>query len=149
MVRTLSKWAGLAGLRFGYGIMNPEIAKCLMAIRPPYNPAISSVIALRESLKDMAYLKKNIDTIVTERERLFDIFDALDYLHPHPSRANFLYCSLNRGNAEKVTRELEKSGILIRHYNTPHLKNGFRITIGKPAQNDRLISALTEIGNTL
>ena len=149
VVRTLSKWAGLAGFRFGYGIMNPEIAECLMKIKPPYSPTIPSVIALRESLKDMAYLKSNIDTIINERERLFKDFKALDFLQPYPSRANFIYCSLNKGNAETITLELAKTGLLIRHYDTPLLKNGFRITIGKPAQNDRLISALTEIGKTL
>lgn len=149
VVRTLSKWAGLAGFRFGYGIMNPEIAECIMNIRPPYLPAVPSVIALRESLKDMGYLRKNIDTIINERKRLFKAFKILDYLSPHPSSANFIYCSVVKGSAKTIADELAKVGLLIRHYDTPLLKNGLRITIGKPEENTRLISVLGEIGKSL
>ena len=56
VLRTFSKWAGLAGLRVGYGIFPPRIADYLMAIKIPYNVNVAAMIAVRESFKDLDYL---------------------------------------------------------------------------------------------
>ena len=50
VLRTFSKWAGLAGLRLGYGIMSPEVAERMLVIKPPYNISIAAEIALYATL---------------------------------------------------------------------------------------------------
>jgi histidinol-phosphate aminotransferase len=56
VLRTFSKWAGLAGLRIGYGIFTPKIAEILLKIKPPYNINMAALVAAGESLKDKDYL---------------------------------------------------------------------------------------------
>ena len=70
ILRTLSKWAGLAGMRLGYGIMAPVVAERLMTIKPPYNLTVASEVALLASLADRDALLANVATLVQERDRM-------------------------------------------------------------------------------
>jgi len=74
ILRTFSKWAGLAGLRVGYGLFPRAVAERLDAIKDPYCVNAAAVMAARESLKDVDYLMGNVKLIVSERERLFQAF---------------------------------------------------------------------------
>ena len=142
VLRTFSKWAGLAGLRIGYGIFSPILVRHLMAIKPPYNINIAAQTAALASLADTKYLHDTVQRIVGERERLFDKLAALSSLRPLPSRANFILCYCLRGNARHLQRALRRQGIYIRHFDTPLLHNAVRISVGKPEHTDRVISAL-------
>jgi histidinol-phosphate aminotransferase len=53
VLRTFSKWAGLAGLRIGYGIFPAKIADILLKIKPPYNVSMAAAVAARESIKEI------------------------------------------------------------------------------------------------
>ena len=92
VLRTFSKWAGLAGLRVGYGIFPPKIAEYLLTIKLPYNVNMAALVAVQESLKDIDYLMGNVKAIITERDRLFGELKKLKFLEPFPSRANFIFC---------------------------------------------------------
>lgn len=146
VLRTFSKWAGLAGFRVGYGILPLKIADYLRRIKLPYNVNAAAVIAVRESLKDIDYLRKNIKAIIRERERLQGELDKLGWLKPFPSKANFIFCHVLNGKASKIQKELEKRGILIRYFDLPLLQNSLRISVGKPEHTDALIKALKEVG---
>jgi histidinol-phosphate aminotransferase len=146
VLRTFSKWAGLAGLRVGYGIFPVAIASILMKIKPPYSVNLAASVAVRESLKDKDYLLGTVAKMKEERGRLFKLIKEVDYLKPIPSQANFILCEVLRGKALDIQNDLEKCGILVRYYNTPLLKNYIRISVGKPQQTDRIIKALKEIG---
>jgi histidinol-phosphate aminotransferase len=146
VLRTFSKWAGLAGLRVGYGIFPAVIACTLMKIKPPYSVNLAASVAVRESLKDRKYLLGTVAKMKEERSRLFEMLKGVGYLNPIPSQANFVLCEVLRGKALDIQNNLEKQGILVRYYNTPLLKNYIRISVGKPQQTDRIIKALKEIG---
>ncbi len=146
VLRTFSKWAGLAGLRVGYGIFPPEIASYLLRIKPPYNVNVSALVAVQESLKDVDYLMKQVKAIVAERERLFTELKKLKFLKPFPSQANFILCLVLKGRASGIQQKLQKKGILIRYFDKPMLKNYIRISVGKPEHTDAVIKALQEIG---
>jgi histidinol-phosphate aminotransferase len=146
VTRTFSKWAGLAGLRIGYGMFPEKIAGYLMNIKEPYCVNAAAQVAVRESLADREYLMGLVRAIVKERERLFGKLEALGWLKPYPSKANFILCAVLKGNARQVQQELEKRGILIRHFDTPRLKDSLRISVGKPEDTDAIIRALEEIG---
>jgi histidinol-phosphate aminotransferase len=149
VLRTFSKWAGLAGLRIGYGIFPTAIADILMKIKPPYNINMAALVAARESLKDYKYLLGTVQKMKEERARLMEKLRQIDYLRPIPSQANFILCEVVRGNARTIQDELEKRGILVRYYNTALLRNYIRISVGKPEQTDKIIEALQQLGEKI
>ena len=146
VLRTFSKWAGLAGLRVGYGIFPPKIADYLLAMQIPYNVNVAAAVAVRESLKDIAYLMDRVKAIVAERERLFGELQKLKWLKPFPSQANFIFCSVLKGEASEVQQKLRGKGILVRYFDQPLSRNSIRISVGKPEHTDALIKALRELG---
>lgn len=145
VLRTFSKWAGLAGLRVGYGIFPSHLAPYLMKIKQPYNVNTAAQLAALESLKDLAYLRNIIDAIIHERERLFYKLDRISWLKTYPSQANFILCSVVNGKAKAIHEELKRRGIFVRYFDTPELKDCLRISVGKPEHTDALIAALREI----
>ena len=146
VVRTFSKWAGLAGVRIGYAIVSPEVCAYLNQIKQPYNISVFAQIAALESLRDRDYLMRNVQALVKERARLFDFLQGLDFLSPIPSEGNYILCNVTRGNGEHVFNLLKQRNIFVRYYDRPNLKNCFRISVGKPEETDRLVDALAEIG---
>jgi len=146
VVRTFSKWAGLAGLRVGYGIFTPEIVSYLLKIKLPYNVSMAALVAVKESLNDLDYLMSNIKAILVERERLFGELKKVKFLKPFPSQANFILCSVLNGKASELYQRLRRKGILVRYFDKPLLRDYIRISVGKPEHTDALIKVLQEIG---
>ena len=149
VLRTFSKWAGLAGLRVGYGIFPPKIADYLLKIKIPYNVNVAALVAVQESLKDIDYLMDKVKAIVAERDRLFDELKKLKWLKPFPSQANFILCSVLNGKASELWQKLQDKGILVRYFDKPLLKDYIRISVGKPEHTDALIKTLQEIGGQI
>ena len=145
VLRTFSKWAGLAGLRIGYGFFPVEIAGYLMKIKQPYNANAAAQAAVLASLADVEYLRANVTKIVMERERLFGKLKELDWLRPYPSNGNFILCSLLKGEAKETWRQLQKRGISVRYFDTSRLKDCLRISVGRPEDTDALVKALKEV----
>lgn len=146
IVRTFSKWAGLAGLRIGYVIAAPWLANALHKLRAPYNVNAAGIVAALESLNDADYLMANVRAAVAERERMRAELARLGWLDPLPSATNFLLVHVKDGEPQQIKQSLAARGILIRAYKSPPLKDYIRITIGKPEQNDALLDALREMG---
>jgi histidinol-phosphate aminotransferase len=145
VLRTFSKWAGLAGLRIGYGFFPIEIADYLMKIKQPYNANAAAQAAVLASLADIDYLRANVTKLVRERERLFGKLKELDWLKPYPSQGNFTLCSLPEGKAKEIWQQLRKKGIFVRYFDTPGLKDCLRISVGRPEDTDALVKALKEV----
>jgi histidinol-phosphate aminotransferase len=145
VLRSFSKWAGLAGLRVGYGVFSPNIASYMMAIKIPHNVSVAAEIAVRESLADINYLQGRVQTLIKERARLFDALQQVSWLKPYPSQANFIFCAVLKGSASELHQTLQKKGILVRYFSNPLLKNAIRISVGKPEHTDALIQALQKI----
>lgn len=149
VLRTFSKWAGLAGLRVGYGLFPAEIADYLLRIKIPYNVNVAALVAVQESLRDIDYLMGTVEAIIAERGRLFKELKKIKWLKPFPSQANFILCSVQKGEAKELRQKLEEKGILVRYFEEPRLQNFIRISVGKPEHTDALIKALREIETTL
>ena len=146
VLRTFSKWAGLAGLRVGYGLFPPGIADYLLRIKIPYNVNVAALVAVRESLKDLDCLMGRVKAIIAERERLLAELEKLDWLRPVPSQANFILCSVLTGQAIELCQRLQDKGILVRYFDEPILRSYIRFSVVKPEHTDALIKALREIG---
>ncbi len=158
VLRTFSKWAGLAGLRIGYGIFPVEIADYVMKIKQPYNANAAAQAAVLASLDDIDYLRANVAKIVAERERLLARLNELGWLKPYPSHANFVLCRLGyplggdfRGAkrpmnlARETWQRLRQIGIFVRYFETPELRDCLRISVGRPEDTDALVAALKEV----
>ncbi len=149
VLRTFSKWAGLAGLRVGYGLFPLKIADCLLRVKEPYCVNAAALVAVKESLKDVDYLMASVKTIIMERERLFGRLGEIGWLKPYPSQANFILCSVLEGGARELQQKLEDRGILVRYFDKPFLTDCVRISIGRPEENDILMETLNEIGEEI
>jgi histidinol-phosphate aminotransferase len=149
VLRTFSKWGGLAGLRVGYGIFPPEIASYLIKIKLPYNVNVAALVAVQETLNDVDYLMGRVKAIIAERERMFAELKKFEWLKPYPSQANFIFCSVLKGKASELLERLQQKGILVRYFDQPRLQNSIRISVGKPEHTDALIRVLQKLGEEI
>lgn len=149
VIRTFSKWAGLAGLRFGYGIFPTVLVPHALKMKPPYNVNLAAQVAVRASLEDIDCLLDRVNLIRSERERLYDQLKKLDFLIPHKSEANFILCRLLQGELGSVRQAMESQGVFLRYYSDPLLSNCLRISVGTPEQNDAVVQKLRVVGSTL
>ena len=145
VLRTFSKWAGLAGLRVGYGIFPHWILSHLLKIKQPYNVNVAGATAALASLSDVSQLQENVGKIVAERGRLYAALQAFDFLKPYPSEANFILSRVIGRDAAELKATLAERGILIRYFDTPGLRNHVRISVGTPSQTSVLLEALSTL----
>jgi len=146
VLRTFSKWAGLAGLRAGYGILPRPLADVLMHIKQPYTPNVAAEAAMLIALEGRGEQMKTVQALVGERERLAKALRQLEWLRVYPSEANFLLCRVSGMEGRELKERLAKRGLFVRYFDTPLLQDCIRISVGLPEQTDRVIDALTNIG---
>jgi histidinol-phosphate aminotransferase len=144
VLRTFSKWAGLAGLRVGYGAFPRWLLPALWKAKQPYNVNVAATAAALASLEDLEYLAGNVTRIRQERARLLSMLADVPYLRPFPSQANFILCQVTDRPAQELKNDLAKKGVLVRHYNNALLQDYIRASVGRPQDSDALISALQE-----
>lgn len=145
VLRTFSKLAGLAGLRLGYGAFPAWLLAHLWKIKQPYNVNVAASLAGLTSLTDEAWLRDKLALIVAERERMVARLAEFDFLHPYPSQANFVLFRVEGRSAGSLKTALEQEGVLVRYFQKPGVDNCIRISVGKPADTDRLVAALWAI----
>ncbi|MFN8532302.1 MAG: histidinol-phosphate transaminase [Dehalococcoidia bacterium] len=145
VLRTFSKWAGLAGLRIGCGVVSPVVAERLLTIKPPYNVNVAAALAARVALADSAHRTRTVEAILAERSRLLAVLGSVSYLRPVPSVANFVYCPVDGASARSLRDALRRRGVLVRFYDSPLLRNAIRVSVGRPEDTDQLARALAEI----
>lgn len=145
VIRSFSKWAGLAGLRIGYGLMSAQLADFLLNIKSPYNVSVAAEAAMLASLSDTDLLLQRVRDLVEERERLAASLQKISGIYCFPSKGNFLLCRFPDRMAEKVYSSLAHRGIFVRKFSNNQIKNCLRISIGKDFQNDAVVDAITDI----
>ena len=136
-LRTFSKIAGLAGLRIGYAIAQPEVIDRLNRVRAPYNVNRLAQVAAVAALEDHAHLDRTRAHILTERPRLAEALRQRGSIVP-PSQANFLLVKVD-ARAPLLRGALLKTGILVRDGAGVGFPGHLRITIGTTAANARLL----------
>jgi len=144
LLRTLSKFVSLAGVRCGLLIAAPEVVEFAQNVLPPYTfptPSIEHVLqalstdSLRVSEERVALLKR-------ERARLSAALrDVPEVRKVYPSDANFIMVKTHDGAGFRETAR--RAGILVRTFDDPLLVDCVRITVGRPADNDLLLRALS------
>jgi histidinol-phosphate aminotransferase len=145
--RTFSKAMGLAALRVGYLLASPELAREVGKAVLPYNLNAFSQTAAEVSVEMYdAELRPRVARIVEERGRLFDGLRNIEGLSPVPSSANFMVVRSTIEPRRVYDELLERHGVLIRDVSGyPMLKDYFRVSVGTPDENDRLLRGLRQI----
>jgi histidinol-phosphate aminotransferase len=142
VLRTFSKWAGLAGLRIGFGAFPEWLIPHLWKIKQPYNVSVAASTAAIVSLQHKGKLEVVGEKIIQERRRLLAMLQAVPWLEPYPSQANFILCRMVGGDALRLKQDLARVGILIRHFNKPGLQDHIRISVSTPEHTDILMKFL-------
>lgn len=145
VLRTFSKWAGLAGLRVGYAICHPDVGRHLWKMKPPYNVSAAAQVAVCAAIDHLDEALAPVRAIVAERGRLSRGLETIGYLAPRPTEANFIFCPVRGRDASELRDRLRARGILIRYYDRPLLRNSLRVSVGTPAATDRLLAALRDL----
>ncbi|SMB92567.1 histidinol phosphate aminotransferase apoenzyme [Thermanaeromonas toyohensis ToBE] len=143
VLRTFSKIYGLAGLRVGYGISQPEIIHALNRVREPFNVNFLAQVAATAALKDEIHVAKSREINREGKEFLYRELEALG-LQFIPTEANFIFVDVGRDSREVFNRLLRK-GVIVRTGDIFGYPTFLRITIGTPRQNQRLIASLREV----
>jgi len=145
IIRTFSKAFSLAGLRLGYLLAQPHITKELEKAKLPFSVGIFQQIAGEVLMKNYHIIKKNVDAINDERNKLIEQVSSLSKVQPIPSSANFFIFSVDGFDAKQAYDYFYKNGILLRHFGETRLKDYLRVTIGKPEENDKFMAVLKKL----
>lgn len=143
ILRTFSKIYGLAGLRVGYAIANPEIIKYLNLVRLPFSVNRLAQAAAAASLSDTNHVDKSIMNNSEGKAYLYKELDKLGLFYLK-TEANFIFINLNN-DADKAFMELMRRGVIVRPLSSFGMPGSIRVTIGTPDQNKKFISVLSEV----
>jgi len=141
--RTFSKAYGLAGLRIGFAIAQPELTDLLNRLRQPFNVNTLAQAAAVAALNDVAFLEKSAALNAEGYHVLTAGFQhlGLEYV---PSDGNFVLVRVGQddGAGDRVNLALLKQGVIVRPVGNYGLPQWLRVTIGLPQENAAFLAAL-------
>ena len=142
-LRTFSKAYGLAGLRVGFGVADPELAGYLQRARHPFNVSRLAEVAAEAALDDHEYKDRLLQLNADGIEYLTRELRALGF-EVWPSDANFVLARPRRGGVDTF-EGLLRQGVIVRPLAGFGMPEHVRITVGLPEENARLVKALQRI----
>ncbi len=138
VLRTFSK-IGLAGLRFGMLFAGDKLIGEFKKIKLPFNINSLTLSSIEFFLNNFGEFEKNIKKTVGQRDKLYSALNKLDFIFAYPSDANFILIKLKDNKLKnKFNRFLERNKIIIRSF-TGEMELFYRITVGTPSENKKLI----------
>jgi histidinol-phosphate aminotransferase len=141
IMRTLSK-IGLAALRLGFMIADPDIIGEVNKVRLPFNVNAFSQAIATAALRKKKEFRASVKTIVAERARLGEEMEKIKGVSPFPSEANFILFRMD--DPDYVYSALLKKGILVRNIKD-FVEGCLRVTVGTPEENTAFLKALKQI----
>jgi histidinol-phosphate aminotransferase len=144
LLRTLSKFVSLAGVRCGLIVATSELIDFAQVVLPPYTFPTPSIELVQQALSrdSLSVSEERVAVLKRERARLSAALrNVPQVLEVYPSDANFIMVKVRDGQAFRETAR--RADILVRTFDDPLLKDCVRITVGKPADNDQLLKAVS------
>lgn len=142
ILRTFSKWAGLAGLRVGFVVAQPKIIGQILTIKAPYNvnffaQELAQVVLIKkaEFMKSIAEINEGRDWFIKEASKIKD-------LRVVPSRASCITLIPLKRDAKEVAFALKQKGIFVKVLNLPGLENALRVSAGPKEVMEKTINCL-------
>jgi len=142
-LRTFSKAYGLAGLRLGYAIANPEIIDLLTVVRDPFNVNYLAEVAGKAALKDTEFLSRTIQINEEGKKYLYSELEKRGFTYV-PTEANFILININRDSMD-VFKELMKMGVIVRPGKPLGYPEHIRLTIGLPEENRFFVNCIDKL----
>jgi histidinol-phosphate aminotransferase len=140
VLRSFSKSFSLAGARLGLLFAAAPLVEALVKVKDSYNVnAITQALGVA-ALDDRAYQDDCVRRTIEQRQLMETALAGMGLRWPE-SAANFLLVEIGT-RAEQVYRALKQEGLLVRWWGAPELRTKLRISVGKPAENQRLLAAL-------
>jgi histidinol-phosphate aminotransferase len=143
LLRTLSKFVSLAGVRCGLLVAAPEVIEFAQGVLPPYTFPTPSIELVLQALSadSLKVSEERVALLKRERARLARALqDVPQVLRVYPSDANFILVKTVDGAGFRETAR--RAGILVRTFEDPLLQDCVRITVGRAADNDLLLQAV-------
>lgn len=147
IMRTFSKWAGIAGLRLGYELAHPDLVADLIKIKQPYNINQAAEIAGMAAVEHAGEIAAQIQTIRSTRDELYETLLRIEGLSPLPSSANYILVEVDPaiGTGRDLHDRLAAVGVFTRTYSDPLLATYLRISIPRADQLNTLIERLNSV----
>ncbi len=149
VLRSLTKFFGVPGLRVGYLVGEKRLIEKISVIQPPWMVNVMGQIAAKEALNDHVYIEETRRYVVHERNYLFSEFKQIKGITTYPSSANFILSRLETGgiNSTLLAEKLGNKGILVRDCATFRgLGTQFiRVAVRRREENMQLVSALRDV----
>ncbi|MBA3536385.1 MAG: histidinol-phosphate transaminase [Tatlockia sp.] len=141
VLRTLSKAHGLAGLRLGAIIAQPQLIKAMQNAIPPYTLPSAVINLAQLALADKEWFSPKIQLILKEREMLNAELKKSPWIETvYPTHANFILIA--SPHAQALVLWFKEFGIAVRYFAAGPMQKMLRITVGDSSQNQRLLTAL-------
>lgn len=144
VARTLSKSYGLAGLRFGYLVAQPQVIAQLIKVKDSYNCDTLSIAGAAAAIDDQIWLADNVAKIKASRKRLSEGLARLGF-ECIPSQANFIWCEHPKVDSETIYKKLKEQRVLVRYMDYPGWRKGLRISVGDDRQIDACLALLADM----
>ncbi|MGL4606176.1 MAG: pyridoxal phosphate-dependent aminotransferase [Eubacteriaceae bacterium] len=146
LLRSLTKFYGLPGLRVGYGLGSKEIIKKMMKYKEPWTINALALGVIKKILDEKEYKEVTKRYIENERNEVYNKLKSFDYLNVYKSDADFHLCQIKQGNLGKLVSFLEKKKVIIRTCEDFHGldETYFRIAIKKEKDNHYLMNCLSQ-----
>lgn len=143
VTRTFSKAYGIAGLRVGYGVSNPEIADLLNRVRQPFNVNSLALAAATAALNDTEHLQHGLDCNAQGMLQLAQGVESLGLTYV-PSVGNFMSIDMG-GDAAGIYDSLLHEGVIVRPVASYKMPHHLRVTVGTAAENTTFLLALKKV----
>ena len=143
VLRTFSKVYGLAGLRIGYGMSNPDVIDALNRIRSPFNASIPAQVAATAALDDADHVARSVELNRKEMRFLAQELTLMRIRHT-PSVGNFVLIDTGRDCEEDFIRLLHE-GVIVRPMKLYGFPTSQRVTVGTHPDNEQFLEALQHI----
>jgi threonine-phosphate decarboxylase len=148
VIRSVTKFYGMPGIRFGYAIASESLIDTLQTVRQPWSINGLAECATLAAIKDTAFIENTKRTIAKEKTQFTKALSEIKDLHVFPSEANFLLVKIlnPKITSTRLREELGKEGLLIRDCCTfVGLDNSyFRLTVRSDKDNQKLVQTLKE-----
>ncbi|MBN9411073.1 MAG: histidinol-phosphate transaminase [Burkholderiales bacterium] len=147
VVQTLSKSRSLAGLRVGFAIGQRHLVEALERVKDSFNSYPLDRVAqagAQAAFEDVAHFERTRRAVIDSRDTLAAALARLGF-EVLPSAANFLFVRHRAHDAAMLAARLRAQAILVRHFRIPRIEQYLRITVGTPAQCDRLVAVMAQL----
>lgn len=144
ITRTFSKAYGLAGLRLGYAMADPEITEIIQKVHLPFTANILALNAACAALSDQDFVHHTQQHVARERQAMVELLESrkIPYIEPN---SNFITIECGRDSAVTMAQKFQERGIIIRPLHPYGMNSHIRVSIGTSEQNQRFMHEFFDI----